>query len=169
MSPSKLEAALANDLMLMARRESNPWPEPIREMHPLWCCEHPKRFHKQLKMHWPLPEPHDWYAPYCAHEDCYQPWHSNPRLISKCVEEYRRDRDFRVDFAYPAFKVAIEVDGVVYGGQVGRHQTGAGFARDRNKDAALRLAGWDCIHVTAAQIKDGTALQLIEHALGVTK
>lgn len=160
---SKLEESLAQQLALMGMDERWPFPAPIREHHFDWCCEHPKRFHKHLKMHWPLPEPHDWYAPYCDHEVCSQPWHSNPKRISKCVEEYRHGRAWRFDFAWPAEKVAVECDGGTRTG--GRHVRPLGFEKDAEKLNAAAIQGWLVLRFTQRAITSGQALHDIESAL----
>ena len=53
----------------------------------------------------------------------------------------------RVDFAYPAAKLIIEVDGRRYHG----NET---FERDRQRDNAAGLAGWRVLHFTWRMVKD---------------
>jgi len=66
-----------------------------------------------------------------------------------------RDRDgafvARVDLAYPALRVAVEYDGVW-------HADAAQFRRDRRRLNRLVDAGWVVLHVTAADLRDPTAL-----------
>lgn len=158
---SKLEAALANDLHLMSRKSDAPWPEAVREMHPMWCCEHKKAAHDPMK-HKPPAYVH---VPPCCFGCMYEPAGNHTRMLF--AHTFVHERDFRVDFAWPKHRVICEVEGVNWGVQGGRHQTGAGFSKDLEKYAALELAGWRVIRCGAAQIKDGTALGLIEAALGV--
>jgi hypothetical protein len=63
--------------------------------------------------------------------------------------EIRHARNFvaRVDFAWPALKVALEYDGAWHG------ETGQ-FARDRRRLNRLQEAGWRVVFVTAADLHD---------------
>ena len=72
-------------------------------------------------------------------------------------------RKFRVDLAWPAARLAVEVDGGAFIG--GRHTSGAGFTRDAEKSNLLVLGGWRVLHVTAPQIRDGSAVRWIRQAL----
>ncbi|SFD92569.1 G:T-mismatch repair DNA endonuclease, very short patch repair protein [Blastococcus tunisiensis] len=57
----------------------------------------------------------------------------------------------RLDFAYPARKVAIEYDGAW-------HAEPGQFARDRRRLNRLTAAGWRVVFVTAADLRDPAAL-----------
>ena len=149
---------LAEALRIVAQDASGRWryPEPVREFHPFWCCPHLKRAH------------HDSLCRGCAPLDvAAQPGFG--RVVWRVAKhEYDHERDFRVDFAYPQHKVAIECEGVTYAA-AGRHQTGAGFSKELEKYTALRLAGWDVIRIGQRQITSGEALTLIEKALAERK
>jgi very-short-patch-repair endonuclease len=69
--------------------------------------------------------------------------------------EYRfiADRRFRADFAFPAQRVAIEIDGAV-------HRIKKRFHSDREKGNLATLHGWRVLHVTRHDVLDGTALAL---------
>lgn len=71
--------------------------------------------------------------------------------------------DWRIDFAYPAKKLAIECEGGTWTG--GRHTRGAGFEADTAKYNALTLHGWRLLRFTSTAIKSGVALKVIETAL----
>ena len=77
--------------------------------------------------------------------------------------EYRfhEKRRWRFDFAWPALRMAVEVEGVVWGGS-GRHQRASGYGKDCEKYNEALLAGWHVLRVTTQQVADGTALQWIE-------
>lgn len=79
--------------------------------------------------------------------------------------EYRFDpnRKWRIDLAFVAEMLAVEVEGGVW--QMGRHQRPAGFLGDIEKYNALTLAGWRLIRVTPDMITSGEALVLIEQVL----
>ncbi|MEA2486567.1 MAG: hypothetical protein QOF16_221, partial [Actinomycetota bacterium] len=53
----------------------------------------------------------------------------------------------RVDFAYPEFKVAIEVDGYRF------HSDRHDWVRDRRRLSDLVVAGWRILHVTHADVE----------------
>ena len=82
------------------------------------------------------------------------------------IAQYRvRDGDrvvARVDFAWPAQKVALEYDGLWHG-EAGQ------FAQDRRRLNRLTAAGWRVIFVTAADLHDPVSLLArIATALGLT-
>ncbi len=79
--------------------------------------------------------------------------------------EYRFDpvRLWRIDFAWPALKLAVEVEGLTYAG--GRHQRVAGYERDEEKYNALQLAGWTLLRFSGRAIRSGFAIRAIEVAL----
>lgn len=58
--------------------------------------------------------------------------------------------------------LAIECDGATWA--QGRHSRGAGIETDCEKQNLLVIAGFRPMRFTGAQIKDGTALNLIEKA-----
>ena len=76
---------------------------------------------------------------------------------------FHTGRRWRFDFAWPAQKVALEVEGGVYVG--GRHTRGAGFEADIEKYNAATLAGWRLFRVTPGMIDDGRAVALLEAVL----
>jgi hypothetical protein len=50
---------------------------------------------------------------------------------------------FRLDFAYPDQKIAIEYDGW------DSHRSRSAFDRDRRRDRLLQLAGWTVLRITS--------------------
>lgn len=78
-------------------------------------------------------------------------------------------RKWRLDYAWPAQKIALEVHGGVHSG--GRHTRGEGFTADREKMNEAAAAGWVVIEATAEQIRNGQArawLSQIFNSRGVT-
>lgn len=71
-------------------------------------------------------------------------------------------RKWRLDFAWPAQQLAVEVEGGVWTG--GRHTRGAGFVKDMEKYNQATLLGWRVLRVTPADIKSGKAVELIKAA-----
>lgn len=76
------------------------------------------------------------------------------------VTEHRFDerRRWRLDFAFPAERLAVEVDG-------GVHRIKGRFAGDIEKSNALTLAGWILLRFDAKWVATGRALEAIEAAL----
>lgn len=87
------------------------------------------------------------------------------KLDHLCVRQYRfhGEREWRFDFAFPARKVAIEVDGGVFTG--GRHTRGAGFTEDIVKLNAAVIDGWRVLRATSAHVKSGEAIGWLESLL----
>lgn len=72
-------------------------------------------------------------------------------------------RRWRLDVAWLAQKLAIEVDG---GGFVGgRHGRGLGMERDAEKLAEAAVRGWVVVKVTPRQIRSGQALRWIQQLI----
>jgi len=86
--------------------------------------------------------------------------------LPKPAREYRfaAPRRWRLDFAWPAQKIAVEVEGGVW--VSGRHSRGAGYQSDCEKYNAAVLAGWQVLRFTAAMIRRGDALKTLEQAIG---
>ena len=94
--------------------------------------------------------------------------------ITDWQREYRFDpvRMFRLDFAWPQVKLAVEVEGGSWSG--GRHVRGSGFAKDVEKYNLLALAGWALLRYTPEMVKSGIAVQqitdmLVKLQIGVSK
>lgn len=85
--------------------------------------------------------------------------------LGEPAREYRfhDSRRWRVDFAWPEHKLAVEVEGLTHEG--GRHQRKAGFAADLEKYNTLELMGWTLLRFEQDAIKSGEAVRLIEQAL----
>lgn len=59
-------------------------------------------------------------------------------------------RRWRFDFAHPASRVAVEVEGGVW--RRGRHNRPKGFIADCEKYSAAALAGWTVVRLTRGDI-----------------
>jgi very-short-patch-repair endonuclease len=79
--------------------------------------------------------------------------------------EYRFhcSRRWKADFAWPAEKLIVEVEGGVYSN--GRHVRPLGFTKDCEKYNRATLIGFRVLRVTSEHIKKGIALGWIEEAL----
>lgn len=69
-------------------------------------------------------------------------------------------RRWRFDFVLEGTKIAIEVEGGIWG--MGRHTRGAGFEKDAEKMNEALVAGWKVLRVTPGHIRSGQALEWIE-------
>lgn len=74
-----------------------------------------------------------------------------------------RLKDFRFDFAWPDYMVALEMDGG--GFVVGGHSRGAGMRSDCEKLCTAVAMGWRVLRVVPDHVKDGRAVQWIRQTL----
>ena len=72
-------------------------------------------------------------------------------------------RKWRFDFAWPDYRLALEIEGGVYIG--GRHTRGATFEADCEKYAEALSLGWRVLRVTPRHIKDGRAYAWLTKAI----
>jgi hypothetical protein len=81
--------------------------------------------------------------------------------------EYRfwPGRKFRFDYAWPAFKVALEVEGGAFSG--GRHTRGSGFRKDAEKYSEAAAMGWRIIRVLPEQLCEARTLGWVARSLGL--
>jgi hypothetical protein len=90
-----------------------------------------------------------------------------PGLPAGAVAEYRfhSRRRWRFDYAWPAARIALEIEGGVW--THGRHTRGKGFVGDMEKYNAAALAGWRVLRVTPQQVTSGEAGRLVRVALAL--
>lgn len=69
------------------------------------------------------------------------------------VKEYQFDstRQWRIDFAWPRYQVAVELEGGVH--QQGRHTRGSGFIADCEKYNAAAQQGWLLLRYTGPDLQ----------------
>lgn len=80
-------------------------------------------------------------------------------------------RRYRSDFAWPAQRVVLEVEGGIFaqrnrGGTSG-HSSAAGILRDIEKSNLYTIHGWRLIRAAAPHVRNGEALGWICDALGI--
>ncbi|MCC6352311.1 MAG: hypothetical protein IT577_00415 [Verrucomicrobiae bacterium] len=77
------------------------------------------------------------------------------------VREHRfaPPRRWRFDFAHPASRIAIELEGGVW--NRGRHNRPRGFIADCEKYSAAALAGWTVVRLTRGDINTRRVEQII--------
>ena len=98
-------------------------------------------------------------------------------LQSEWIDGYEREyrfappRHWRFDFAWPAVKLAVEIEGGVW--SRGRHTRGKGFIADCDKYNAATMLGWRVLRFTRQHLEDSdyinpcTAVQMTMDALEV--
>ena len=88
--------------------------------------------------------------------------------VFKPVREYRFDpvRRWRLDFAWPAFSLALEVEGGAW--IRGRHTRGKGFLNDIEKYNELAILGWRLLRCTPQDVEAGRHITLVRRALGLS-
>ena len=88
-----------------------------------------------------------------------------PDLPPGYVQEYRfhNVRLWRFDFAWPEYRIALEVEGGVY--TKGRHLTPKGFLGDMEKYNEAAVLGWRLLRATPKQLRAGVAAQLVRRAM----
>jgi very-short-patch-repair endonuclease len=64
-------------------------------------------------------------------------------------------RKWRLDFAWPSLRIAVELEGAVWTG--GRHTRGGGFLADMEKYNALTSMGWRLLRFDGGAVRSGRA------------
>lgn len=75
---------------------------------------------------------------------------------------FHETRKWRLDFAWPAKKIAIEVQGGLWLGKSGGHTSGWGRARDMEKMNAATVRGWKVLEIAGEHLKNGQALEWLK-------
>lgn len=87
------------------------------------------------------------------------------QLGAECVKEYQfhKNRKWRFDYALPAYKIALEVEGGVW--TQGRHVRPQGFLGDIEKYNTATLMGWRVFRCTPSNLVSDRTLLLIKNAI----
>lgn len=72
-------------------------------------------------------------------------------------------RKWRFDYAWPNYKIALEVDGGIW--TQGRHTRGSGRLKDMEKFNAAALLGWRILYVTPEQLCTQETVDMISKSL----
>jgi len=82
--------------------------------------------------------------------------HARELGLSPVLEHhFHPTRRWRFDVAFPAHKLAVEIEGGAF--TRGRHNRGVGFVKDMEKYNTAALLGWRVFRFTPGQVLDGTA------------
>lgn len=76
--------------------------------------------------------------------------------------KFHPERKWRMDYAWPDVKVALEVEGGVWAG--GRHNSAKGFLADMEKYNAAAALGWKIIRRTPSDLIKLSTVQLLKEA-----
>lgn len=92
-------------------------------------------------------------------------FHVRAAKLPTPATEYRfhPGRRFRADFAWPHWKVLVEIDGGTR--SHGRHTRHDGYSRDCEKQAEAVIAGWAVLRCTGEQVESGEAVGWTERLL----
>lgn len=87
---------------------------------------------------------------------------------------FHEARLWRVDFAWPEWKVAVEIEGGIWrrdrkGNWAGAHSHPSNIERDIEKSNALALAGYSLLRFTEKEIKSGVAVFLVRDLIANKK
>lgn len=88
------------------------------------------------------------------------------RLPEPVVREHKFNarRKWRMDFAWPNAKVALEVEGGIW--TQGRHTRGAGVLADMDKYNSATAQGWKVFRCTPDTLCNPETLELLERSVG---
>ena len=76
---------------------------------------------------------------------------------------FHPSRKWRMDYAWPELKIAVEIHGGIFSG--GRHTTGVGFIADREKMNEAQLLGWIVLEVAPDHL--GSMKDMVERAIAL--
>lgn len=76
-------------------------------------------------------------------------------------------RKWRFDFAYPKYKIAVEIEGGTRSKYKSRHTTATGFQSDCEKYNEAAILGWIVLRVTTSDVKTNKALDYLDRLLRV--
>lgn len=76
---------------------------------------------------------------------------------------FHEHRKFRLDFAWPALRWAVEIEGGIYRG--GGHTHVKDLKRDMVKGNLLAMGGWRLLRFHGDQVRSGEAVATIKQAL----
>lgn len=79
--------------------------------------------------------------------------------------KFHPQRNWKIDIAIPAGRIALEYEGYGKHGSAGRHQRPGGFRLDTEKYAEIAIAKWFRLSVERTSVFDGRALEWIQRAL----
>lgn len=99
--------------------------------------------------------------------DCM--WQAMGIPIPEREYKFHPTRKWRLDFAWPEYRLAVEIEGGAY--KKGRHNRPVGFIKDMEKYNSLTLSGWYLLRFIPDKINydmiSNMLLCLINHAFNI--
>lgn len=80
--------------------------------------------------------------------------------FAKCI-----GRKYAADFAWPDERLIVEIQGGIFVG--GRHNHGAGFEADLERNNLASSIGWKVLQFSPRHVRSGWGLELTKVALGL--
>ena len=81
--------------------------------------------------------------------------------------KFSADRKWRFDFAWPGYRIALEIEGGTWAS--GRHTRGKGYEADCLKYSEAAILGWLVLRVTGGMVRNGTEVDLVKRAIMVQR
>jgi len=78
--------------------------------------------------------------------------------------KFHKERKWRIDFAWPAHGIAVEVEGGIWRSGGGAHSHPVNIQRDVEKYNQLAIYGYRLFRISDREIKSGTGIELIKEA-----
>lgn len=78
---------------------------------------------------------------------------------------FSKERKYRLDYALPLHKLAVEVDGGIFMRGKSGHSSGKGIKRDQEKASLLAALGWRLIRLTPSELVSLRTIELIKKAI----
>jgi very-short-patch-repair endonuclease len=84
-------------------------------------------------------------------------WNKDFPKLPKPLRQYpvknpKTGRFWKLDFSWPEWRISVEIQGGSFVG--GRHNSGAGMARDYEKHNHLVQSGWRCLYFATGNLRD---------------
>lgn len=96
----------------------------------------------------------------------FQTWCITNGIICPYDEHSFHDkRKWRFDYAWPEFKIALEVDGGLWIPGGGRHNRAGGYLKDCEKFNAAAVLGWRVLRVTPQQLLTMNTIEMLKGAM----
>jgi len=104
---------------------------------------------------------------------------TNPAFPALCVamglplpvleHRFHPVRKWRFDFAFPEYKVALEVEGGIWLPKGGRHNRPVGMVKDMEKYNTAAEMGWRILKVEPKRLMTSATVEMIKRAIETTK
>lgn len=137
-----------------------PDPSPIRDGRVILMTAHSKSIKGRWEDHFTLQLKSQGFTVIAPTPEARL--NANVGDIRNVFQQYRfhPDRKWSLDFAIPAIKLAIEIEGGIWMRGGGAHSRPANIQRDVEKGNALAMLGWRLLRFTPQEIKSGESIQM---------